>query len=108
MTYIKENTITKLQKLYSPPRNPTAGNKLHMLFVKKPLGMGDLSTICKIFIERPVWINVAPVASIIGDLSMIHDQKAIALLFPMEKCLINQLLSESRFYCPNLITVAPL
>ena len=34
MTYIKENIITKLQKLYSPPRNPRAGNKLPMLFVK--------------------------------------------------------------------------
>ena len=28
VTCIKENIITKLQKLYSPPRNPRAGNKL--------------------------------------------------------------------------------
>ena len=37
------------------------------------------------------WINVAPVASIIGDndLSMSHDQKAMALLFPLEKCRIS-------------------
>ena len=37
VTYIKENIITKLQKLYSPPRNPRAGNKSEVLFVKKPL-----------------------------------------------------------------------
>ena len=35
VTYIKENIITKLQKLYSPPRNPSAGNKFPALFVKK-------------------------------------------------------------------------
>ena len=34
VTYIKENIITKLQKLYSPPRNPRAGNKSPTLFVK--------------------------------------------------------------------------
>ena len=51
MTYIKENIITKLQKLYSPPRNPRVGNKSPMLFVKKPLCMGDLSPACKIFIK---------------------------------------------------------
>ena len=53
MTYIKENIITKLQKLYSLPRNPSAGHKLLMLFVKKPLCTGDLSAVHKIFIERP-------------------------------------------------------
>ena len=37
VTYIKENIITKLQKLYSLPRNPRAGNKSPALFVKKPL-----------------------------------------------------------------------
>ena len=42
VTYIKENMITKLQKLYSPPRNPRAGDKLPMLFVEKPLCMDDL------------------------------------------------------------------
>ena len=36
VAYIKENIITKLQKLYSPPRNPRAGNKLLTLFVKNP------------------------------------------------------------------------
>ena len=42
MTYIKENINTKLQKLYSLPRNPRAG---------------ALSPVCKIFIERPAeWI----------------------------------------------------
>ena len=51
---IKENIITKLQKLYSPPRNSRAGNKSPALFVKKPLCMGDLSLARKIFIERPV------------------------------------------------------
>ena len=54
VTYIKENIITKLQKLYSLPRNPRAGNKSPALFVKKPLCTGDLSPSCKIFIERPV------------------------------------------------------
>ena len=37
VTYIKENIITKLQKLDSPPRNPRVGNKSLVLFVKKPL-----------------------------------------------------------------------
>ena len=53
VTYIKENIITKLRKLYSPPRNSRAGNKSPMLFVKKPLCTGDLSSTQKIFIERP-------------------------------------------------------
>ena len=52
VTYIKGNITTKLQKLYSLPRNPRAGNKSSMLFVKKPLCMGDLSPARKIFIER--------------------------------------------------------
>ena len=51
-TYIKENIITKLQKLYSPPRNPRAGSKLSMLFVKNSC---DKSLVCKTFIERPVY-----------------------------------------------------
>ena len=50
VTYIKENIITKL---YSPPRNPKAGNKSPALFVKKTLCTGDLSHAHKIFIERP-------------------------------------------------------
>ena len=53
MTHIKENIITKLKKLYSPPRPIRAGNKLPALFLRKPLYMGDLSPACKIFIERP-------------------------------------------------------
>ena len=53
VTYSKENIITKLQKLYSPPRNHRAGNKSPALSVKKPLCTGDLSPACKIFIERP-------------------------------------------------------
>ena len=52
MTYIKENIITKLQKLYSPPRNPKAGNKSPVLFVKKPPCTGNLSPAHKILIER--------------------------------------------------------
>ena len=51
MTYIKENIITKLQKLYSPPSNPREGNKLPALFLKKPLCTGNLSPARKIFIE---------------------------------------------------------
>ena len=54
VTYIKENIITKLQKLYSAPRNSRLGNKSPTLFVKKPLCTGDLSLARKIFIERPV------------------------------------------------------
>ena len=54
VTYIRENIITKLQKLCSLPRKPRAGNKSPALFVKKPLCMGDLSPARKIFIERPV------------------------------------------------------
>ena len=53
VAYIKENVITILEKSYSPPRNSRAGNKLPVLFVKKPLFMGDLLPACKIFIERP-------------------------------------------------------
>ena len=54
VTYIEENKITILQKLQSLPRNSRASSKLPMLFVKKPLCMGDLYPGCKIFIERPV------------------------------------------------------
>ena len=53
VTYIKENITTKLQKSYSPPRNPRAGNKSPALFVKKPLCTGDLLPAHKIFIDRP-------------------------------------------------------
>ena len=58
VTYVKENIITKLQKLYSLPRNPRADNNLPMLFVKKPLCMGNLLPVCKIFIERPEVCNI--------------------------------------------------
>ena len=44
--------MTKLQKLYSPPRNLRVTNKSPTLFLKKPLCLGDLSPVCKIFIER--------------------------------------------------------
>ena len=42
VTYIKETIITKLQKLYSPPRNLRIGNKSSMTFFKKPLCTGNL------------------------------------------------------------------
>ena len=58
VTYIKENVVTKLQKLYSPPRNPRAGSKLPPLFVKKLLSTGNLLPAHKIFIERPATINI--------------------------------------------------
>ena len=45
--------ITKLQKLYSLPTNLRAGNKLPTLFLKKPLCMGHLFPMHKIFIKRP-------------------------------------------------------
>ena len=51
--YIKENIITKFQKLYSPPKKSRVGNKWPMLFVKKLRCMGNLSPTRKIFIERP-------------------------------------------------------
>ena len=54
VTYTKETIITKLQKLYSPPRKLKAGNKSPALLLKKPLCTGDLLPTCKIFIERPV------------------------------------------------------
>ena len=41
MTYIKENIITKLQKLYKPPRKPRTGNKLSALFVRKSFCNSD-------------------------------------------------------------------
>ena len=42
VAYIKGNRITKLQKLYSPPRNLRVGNKSSMLFLEKRLCIGDL------------------------------------------------------------------
>ena len=53
-TTIKENIITKLQKLYSLPKNLRVDNKLSVLFLKKPLHTGNLWPAHKIFIERPV------------------------------------------------------
>ena len=53
VTYIKENVITKLQKLYNLPKNPKAGNKSPALVVKKALCMGNLSPMHNIFIEKP-------------------------------------------------------
>ena len=52
MTYIKENIITKLQILDSPPRNLRVDNKLPAQFLKKPFCTGDLFPARKIFIER--------------------------------------------------------
>ena len=52
--YIKENIITKLQKLYSWPKRSRPGNKSPALFVKKPCCKDDLSPAHKIFVERPV------------------------------------------------------
>ena len=50
---IKENIITKLQKLYSLHRNLKVGNKQPTLFLKKPLCTCNLLPASKIFIERP-------------------------------------------------------
>ena len=50
VTYIKENIITKLQKLHSPPRNLRAGNKSPEIYWEKPLS--DLSPTRKTFIVR--------------------------------------------------------
>ena len=71
MTYIKENKsdftgcyltnvqrpVTKLQKLYSLPRNLRVGNKSPLPFLEKPLCMGNLSPAHKIFIERPAIVH---------------------------------------------------
>ena len=65
VTYIKENIIKKLQKLYSQPRNPRVGNKSPVLFVKKSLCMGNLLPACKVFIERSVIVIVATILVII-------------------------------------------
>ena len=67
MTYIEENKsdfagccptnierpMTKLQKLYTPPRNLRAGNKSPAPFLEKSLCTGDLSPAHKTFIDRP-------------------------------------------------------
>ena len=52
-TYIKENVIIKLSKLCSSPRRFKAGNELPTLFLNKLPGMGNLSLVHKIFVERP-------------------------------------------------------
>ena len=54
---IKENIITKLQKVYSPLRNFRVCNKSPMLFLKKPLCMGHVKPGPKIFTERPVIVR---------------------------------------------------
>ena len=50
---IKENIITKLQKLYRPARKLKTSNKSPALFLKELPCTGNLLTVCKIFIERP-------------------------------------------------------
>ena len=52
VTCIKENIITKLQKLYSLPRNLRVDNRSPALFLKKPFCMGDLLPATKILIKR--------------------------------------------------------
>ena len=54
MFFATENMITKLQKLYSPPRNPRASKKSPAIFVKKPLCRSNLLPTNEIFIERTV------------------------------------------------------
>ena len=51
VTYSKENIITKI---IQPAKKTRASTKSPTLFVKKPLCMGDLLPVHKIFIERPV------------------------------------------------------
>ena len=68
MTYIKENMITKLQKLYSLLRNHRAGNTFPVLFVKKSLYTDYLWLARKIFIERPeLNKNVTPFSQKYGE-----------------------------------------
>ena len=52
VTYSKKDIIPKLQKLYSLPRNPGAGNKSPVLSVKKPLCTGNLSPAHKILGQK--------------------------------------------------------
>ena len=69
VTYIEENIITKLQKLYSPSRNPRAGKKSPALFVKKSLCKGDLLPVLKIFIERPaIYFNPKVIGNLVARL----------------------------------------
>ena len=84
VTYIKENIIAKLQKLYSPPRNPRVGNKSPALFVIKPLCTGNLSPTCKIFIERPAsWLTRGRTLLLLSVFS-----EHIGMKFGIEKCAI--------------------
>ena len=53
MPYIKESIITKLQKLYSLPKNLRVGNKSPALFLEKHSCTGNLLPMCKLFIESP-------------------------------------------------------
>ena len=53
VTFIKENVITKLQKLYSPARKFKTGNKLSVLLLKKSLCIDSLLPMYKIFTEKP-------------------------------------------------------
>ena len=48
VTYIKENIIKKLQKLYSLPKKLMAGNKSPVLLLKKPFCISNLSPAHKI------------------------------------------------------------
>ena len=89
---IKENINTKLQKLNCLPRNPRVGSKLPVLFVTKPLCMGDLLPACKIFIERP---EHSP-----HTLKLSHSHSHKALHTTETDKLIN---TEIAGKCPNLI-----
>ena len=55
VTYSKENIITKI---IQPAKKTRASTKSPTLFVKKPLCMGDLLPVHKIFIERPLYIYI--------------------------------------------------
>ena len=82
MTYIKENIITKLQKLCSLTRNLRAGNKSPALFLKKPVCTGNLSPMHKIFIAKPMVITV---------LTFLHQVCAMTLKkFYLKKDLSNK------------------
>ena len=51
MTYIKENIITKLQKLYSQPRNLRAGNKSPAPIIETSQ-MNNLKIFVKLFLIK--------------------------------------------------------
>ena len=91
-------------------RNLKAGQlpQEHLSFLQNLLNFIITNNLKNEFYEDLSVVAPLPLCNLrYKDLSMSHDQKVIILLPPMEKCPY-RLLSQSCFYCPNLITVASL